>query len=84
MPPIRCVRCRQERPGVAVPPFRNDLGARIQREICEVCWGQWLQRQTQLINHYGLNVRETSARELLLANLREFLFGERPAEAEGQ
>ncbi|MGH7544940.1 MAG: oxidative damage protection protein [Gemmatimonadota bacterium] len=76
MTEIHCVRCGQERPGVAAPPFRNELGERVQREICQGCWSEWLFRQTQLINHYGLDVRESAAREFLLKNLRAFLFGE--------
>lgn len=76
MTEIRCVRCGQERPGVAAPPFRNELGERIQREICQPCWGEWLFRQTQLINHHGLDVRESATREFLLKNLKVFLFGE--------
>lgn len=76
MTEIQCVRCGQTRAPVATPPFRNELGARIQREICQVCWGEWLFRQTQLINHHGLDVRENAAREFLLKNLRAFLFAE--------
>jgi Fe-S cluster biosynthesis and repair protein YggX len=79
MTEIQCVRCGQSRGAVAVLPFRNELGERIQREICQVCWGEWLFRQTQLINHHGLDVRENAAREFLLRNLRAFLFGEAPS-----
>ena len=75
---VQCVRCGEERPGVATPPFRNELGQRIQSEICEVCWQEWLFRQTQLINHYGLDVRQAPAREFLLKNLKAFLFDEGP------
>lgn len=82
MSEIRCVRCGQERPAVAAPPFRDELGQRLQNEICEVCWREWLFRQTQLINHYGLDVRQPPAREFLLKNLRVFLFGEAPEATE--
>ncbi|MBI4512556.1 MAG: oxidative damage protection protein [Gemmatimonadetes bacterium] len=78
MADVRCVRCQEEREGLTMPPFRSELGARIEREICQVCWSEWLRHQTQLINHYRLDVREASTREFLLKNLRAYLFGETP------
>lgn len=76
---IQCVRCgREDAPALPSPPFRNELGERIRREICRTCWEEWKQRQMLLINHYGLNLQEAEAREFLLVNLRSFLFGEGP------
>lgn len=61
---------------MATPPFKDDLGAKIHEEICNVCWSEWLQRQMQLINHYALDVRTEQAREFLRRNVEAFLFGE--------
>jgi len=58
------------------PPFRSERGARIVREICPSCWGDWLRHQTLLINHYGLDPREPKAREFLYAQIDEVLLGE--------
>jgi Fe-S cluster biosynthesis and repair protein YggX len=55
-------------------PFQNDLGRRAFQEICGVCWSDWLKTQQQLINHYGLNVRDTKAKEFLFQNMEKFLF----------
>ena len=74
MSDIRCVRCGQTRAAVEKAPFRNDMGARIQAQICQVCWKEWLAYQTALINHYGLDVREADAREFLTKNMEGFLF----------
>jgi len=74
---FRCVRCgKPGRQPLTRPPFPNDLGARLVSEICTDCWEEWKQRQMLLINHYGIDVRETRAREFLVSNLRSFLFGE--------
>jgi Fe-S cluster biosynthesis and repair protein YggX len=70
-----CTRCGQRRPGLESPPFRDELGERIQRSICRVCWDEWLRRQMQLINHYALDVRTAEAREFLRRNVEAFLFG---------
>ncbi|HEY8470857.1 MAG TPA: oxidative damage protection protein [Longimicrobiales bacterium] len=71
---FQCVRCGEDNPRLERPPLRNELGERVQREICKRCWDQWLRYQTALINHYGLDVRERPAREFLTANMEAFLF----------
>lgn len=75
MTEITCVRCGQEGPQLERPPFRNELGERVHNSICQRCWDQWLRQQTALINHYGLDVRDKPAREMLMANMEAFLFG---------
>lgn len=76
---IQCSRCgREDAPPLPKRPFPNELGRRVQEEICRTCWEEWKQRQMLLINHYGLNLQDPEAREFLLANLRSFLFGEGP------
>jgi len=80
MPDIQCVRCGQTRAALPYAPLNNELGRRVQAEICQVCWGEWLKYQTMLINHYGLNVRDPDAKKLLSENLERFLFGTGEAE----
>ena len=75
MADIQCARCGQTRAAVPFAPFNNELGKRIHSEICQVCWGEWLRRQTALINHYGLNVRDADAKRFLLEQTEGFLFG---------
>jgi len=74
MTEITCVRCGNEGPQLARPPFRNEIGERVHKSICQGCWDQWLRQQTALINHYGLDVRDQPAREMLLGNMEAFLF----------
>jgi Fe-S cluster biosynthesis and repair protein YggX len=72
---VQCRRCGQTREGMAFQPFPSDAGRRVFEQICGVCWGEWTKFQQQLINHYGLNVRDPKAREFLLRNMEQFLFG---------
>lgn len=76
MTEIACVRCGETGPGLDKPPLRNELGERVHTSICQRCWSQWLQYQTALINHYGLDVRERETREFLSTNMEAFLFRE--------
>jgi Fe-S cluster biosynthesis and repair protein YggX len=74
MPTVHCARCGQERDQMTFQPFQNELGKRAYDEICGVCWGEWLKMQQQLINHYGLNLRDPKAKEFLFRNMEQFLF----------
>lgn len=78
---IRCRRCGEEAaPKMARAPFRNELGERLHAEICQSCWSDWLQHQTLLINHYGLDPRDRKAREFLFQQIEAVLFEEGDAE----
>ena len=61
---------------MAFQPFPTDLGRRVFEQICAVCWAEWTKYQQQLINHYGLNLRDPKAREFLLGETGKYLFGE--------
>jgi len=78
---ITCTRCKENRTPLPRAPFRNPLGEQILDSICGECWKEWLQHQTVLINHYGLDPREAKSREFLYEQIeRVLLKGE---EAEG-
>ena len=78
MAPVTCVRCHQTRDPVPFRPFPNELGQRVVDSICNVCWAEWLKLQQQLINHYGLNLRDQRAKEFLYGELDKFLFAGAP------
>ena len=73
MDTIHCVRCKKDGPPLDKPPFRNPVGERIHAEICQGCWADWLQHQTLLINHYGLDPRDPRAREFLYEQIETVL-----------
>jgi Fe-S cluster biosynthesis and repair protein YggX len=77
---IHCRRCGADAPPMAKAPFKTELGERILAQICAGCWKDWLQHQTLLINHYGLDPRDARAREFLYQQVEEVLLGEADAE----
>ena len=79
---IKCKHCGQKRPGLGFAPFPNELGQRIATEICQPCWSAWLQKQTQIINHYGLDLTSPDAQNFLFDNIKGFLFSEVSQSAE--
>ena len=78
MPTLTCTRCGLVRDQQAFQPFPTEIGRRVFREICAVCWAEWLKYQQQLINHYALNLREPQAKEFLLQQMEQFLFTSAP------
>ena len=70
---IRCSRCKKDGPRLEKAPFRNPMGERVHEEICQACWGDWLEHQTLLINHYGLDPRDPKAREFLYSQVETVL-----------
>jgi Fe-S cluster biosynthesis and repair protein YggX len=76
---IQCRRCG-EGPKLERAPFRNELGDRVVAEICGNCWKEWLQHQTLLINHYGLDPREQKSRDFLYGQIETVLLGDGEAE----
>jgi Fe-S cluster biosynthesis and repair protein YggX len=75
---VSCTRCKETRAPVPFRPFQNERGQRVVDQICNVCWSEWLKLQQQLINHYGLNVRDQSSKDFLYRQLDEFLFTNAP------
>lgn len=75
---IKCARCGERRAALGYAPYPNELGQRIGGEICQKCWGEWLQKQQMIINHYGLNLLDEGAQGFLLDNAKAFFFGGGP------
>lgn len=73
---FKCVRCDRKGEQLPFAPFPNEIGTRIYNEICQLCWKEWLQKQNQLINHFGLDVSDPEAQEFLFDQLRFYLFNE--------
>jgi Fe-S cluster biosynthesis and repair protein YggX len=75
MSEISCVRCGETGQPLAAPPFPNELGTRLHDSVCQECWTLWLREQTAIINHFGLNLRDSEARQFLTQKTKEFFFG---------
>jgi len=75
---VACTRCGQTRDPVPFRPFPNPIGQRVLDQICNVCWSEWLKLQQQLINHYGLNLRDQQAKQFLFGELEKYLFTTSP------
>ena len=72
---VNCVKLKKEAEGLAYPPFPGELGKRIWREVSKEAWADWTRLQTMMVNEYGLNLADLSARQHLMQQCENFLFG---------
>jgi Fe-S cluster biosynthesis and repair protein YggX len=72
---VSCKKLGIEAPGLDQPPLPGELGQEIHSTISKQAWQMWLSHQTMLINEYRLNMLDAKAREFLMTEMKNFLFG---------
>ena len=80
---VMCAKLKRELPGLEKPPMPGELGQRIFDNISQEAWNMWQEQSRLLINHYGLNLADPDARQLLRQQMEEFLFGDESQPPEG-
>ena len=70
-----CQPCRAEASTAWYVPLPTELGQKIATEVCQPCWAEWLQAQTRIINHYGLDLTNPDAQGFLMDNMKGFFYG---------
>jgi Fe-S cluster biosynthesis and repair protein YggX len=71
-----CARCGQKSEPIGYAPIPTELGQKIGAECCQNCWKEWLQKQNQLINHFGLDVSNPDTHDFLFDNMKIFFYNE--------
>ena len=49
---VHCRKLGKDLPGLAKPPYRNELGRRIYEEVSKEAWDMWLKDSVRFINTY--------------------------------
>jgi Fe-S cluster biosynthesis and repair protein YggX len=80
---VDCVKFGREMPALPKPPFPGELGERIFNNVSQEAWALWPQQATIIINHYGLNMADPRAHEVLFQQMEEFFFSEDAQMPEG-
>ena len=73
---VNCVKLKKEAEGLAYSPFPGELGKRIWREVSKEAWADWTRLQTMMVNEYGLNLADLSARQHLMQQCERYFFGD--------
>ena len=72
---VQCAHLKKEAEGLQFAPYPGELGKRIYQEISKDAWQLWLKHQTMLVNENRLNLADQKARQYLVRQMEQFLFG---------
>lgn len=78
---VNCVKLHKEAEGLDYPPFPGELGVRIWKNVSKEAWADWTRLQTMMVNEYGLNLADASARKHLMTQCERYFFGDGEAVA---
>jgi Fe-S cluster biosynthesis and repair protein YggX len=70
---VHCVKLRRELPGLAKPPFPNELGRLIFEKVSKEAWDLWLQESVRYINTYRVDLSSREGTEFMVKQLRIWL-----------
>lgn len=71
---VHCVKLNKEAEGLTYPPFPGELGKRIWQHVSKEAWEEWTRLQTMMVNEYGLNLADASARQQLMKQCERYFF----------
>lgn len=72
---VHCVKLNKDAEGLDYPPFPGELGKRIWQSVSKEAWAEWTRLQTMMVNEYGLNLADLSARQQLQKQCERYFFG---------
>ena len=71
---ILCKKLNQELKALEKPPYPGELGLKIQNQISEQAWREWLEFQKKLVNENGLDLSEKKTRNMLKDEMIKYFF----------
>jgi Fe-S cluster biosynthesis and repair protein YggX len=63
---VHCRHLKKDLPGLARPPYKNELGKRIYEEISKEAWDMWLKDSVKYINTYRLDLASAEGQKFML------------------
>jgi Fe-S cluster biosynthesis and repair protein YggX len=72
---IQCIYLKKEAEGMDFSPYPDEFGQRIYNQISKEAWQLWMKHQTMLVNENRLNLADQRARQYLVRQMENFLFG---------
>ncbi|AAP96716.1 oxidative damage protection protein [[Haemophilus] ducreyi] len=71
---VFCEYLKKEAEGLDFQLYPGELGKRIFNSISKQAWAEWIKKQTMLVNEKKLNMMNPEHRQLLEAEMVNFLF----------
>ncbi len=63
---VHCRKLDKDLPGLARPPYKNELGRRIFEEVSREAWDMWLKDSVKYINTYRLDLASPEGQKFML------------------
>ena len=67
---VHCIKLDRELPGLAKPPFPNEMGQLVFEKVSKEAWDLWLQESVRYINTYRVDLSSRDGAEFMLKQLR--------------
>ncbi len=71
---VKCRKLGKELPGLAKPPYRNELGQRIYEEVSKEAWDMWIRDSVKYINTYRVDLTSPEGQKFMF-DQAEVYFG---------
>jgi len=63
---VHCRLLKKDLPGLARPPYKNELGQKIYNEVSKEAWDKWLKDSVKYINTYRLDLASPDGQKFML------------------
>ena len=70
---VHCIKLDKELPGLARPPFPNEVGQLIFERVSKEAWDLWLQESVRDINTYRVDLSSREGTDFMLNQLKIWL-----------
>ena len=70
---VHCVKLDKELPGLARPPFPNDVGQLVYEKVSKEAWDLWLQESLRYITSYRVDLSSREGTDYMLNQLKIWL-----------
>ena len=67
---VHCIKLDRELPGLARPPFPNEVGQLVYEKVSKEAWDAWLQESVRYINTYRVDLSSKEGTEFMLKQLK--------------
>ncbi len=70
---VFCIRHGKNGPAIEGHiPFRGELRDKVQANVCQDAWNEWLTEQVKIINELALNLGDPRSHDIIEQKAKEF------------
>lgn len=62
---VHCKKLGKDLPGLAKPPYKNELGQKIYNEVSKEAWDMWIKDSVKFINTYRVDLTSQQGQQFM-------------------